>query len=337
MNDITKKRIIVFVAVTFALTWAYEFGIVWPVAMGGFAGVPPQATQLLVAVAMFFPALGVLITRLVTKEGFRKSLIVPVQFKKTWKYWLLGWFGPAVLTAVGGTVYFLVFPGDFDPTMSAMTATLEAQAAAAGAPMDIDAATMGVIAASQLAMGVLLAPALNFLACFGEEWGWRGYLLPKMASKLSIVPTLAITGIIWGLWHAPITALGHNYGLGYAGYPFTGILAMCCFCFVVGVFLSYITLKSGSCLPAAFAHGSLNGFASAAVFFSATGGNSFVGPAPMGIIGGIGFIACAVVMVIALVRRQKRGEALLLEKAEPPAPDPATLVNPAALTSDSAE
>ena len=79
-------------------------------------------------------------------------------------------------------------------------------------------------------MAVLLAPVLNIVTTTGEEWGWRGYLVPKLTEKLSVVPTLLISGIIWGLWHAPLTVMGHNYGLGYSGYPYTGILAMCAFC-----------------------------------------------------------------------------------------------------------
>jgi len=82
---------------------------------------------------------------------------------------------------------------------------------------------MSVLVLSQAVTGIFLGPVLNFVTCFGEEWGLRGYLLPKMAKKFSLVKMLLIIGVIWGLWHAPLTALGHNYGVGYPGFPFLGI------------------------------------------------------------------------------------------------------------------
>lgn len=97
-------------------------------------------------------------------------------------------------------------------------------------------------------------------------------------------------GIIWGLWHAPLTIIGHNYGLDYPGFPYMGILAMCLFCTVIGILFSYVTIKTGSCLPAALAHGALNGFASAPSLFTKAGfGNPIIGPLSTGIIGGIGW------------------------------------------------
>ena len=66
-----------------------------------------------------------------------------------------------------------------------------------------------------------------------------------------------------------------------------GIAAMCLFCVVVGIFLTYVTVRTGSCLAAAIGHGAINGFVSAALLFSVTGGNPFVGPLPVGVVGGL--------------------------------------------------
>lgn len=131
--------------------------------------------------------------------------------------------------------------------------------------------------------------------------------MPKMREKLPLFAVLLVNGVIWGLWHAPLTAIGHNYGTGYPGYPVTGILAMCCFCIVMGVIFSFITIKTGSCIPAVIAHGSLNGFASVAIYFTdGKGINAFVGPVPTGILGGSAFILCAVVMAGALLKGQRQ-------------------------------
>lgn len=37
------KRIVIFLAVTFGLTWAYEFGVVYQIASGTLGGIPPIA------------------------------------------------------------------------------------------------------------------------------------------------------------------------------------------------------------------------------------------------------------------------------------------------------
>jgi len=295
------KRILVYILITFGLTWAYCLLIVYPVANGeALTGIPALVLQLVVAAAMFFPAVGVLLTRLVTREGFRDCWLRP-HLKGNIKHYLLAWFGPAVLTFAGMGIYFLLVPGSFDPDCGYMKQAM----AAAGTPYEAQAVPMNTLMAIQIVQAVLLAPILNFVTCFGEEWGWRGYLMPKVSKHFSTVPTLLITGIIWGLWHAPLTIIGHNYGLGYWGFPFTGIAMMCVFCIVLGIFLSFVTLKTGSCIPAIIGHGAVNGIAAIGMYFTHDGGNPFVGPAPTGIIGMIPFMIVAALMVINLNKAKK--------------------------------
>ena len=294
------KRILIYILITFGLTWAYCLLVIYPLANGEvLSGVPALIIQLLVATCMFFPAIGVLLTRLVTKEGFRDCWLKP-NFKKNIKTYLLAWFGPAVLTFAGMVLYFLLFPDQLDLSFRYFTATLES----AGAPIETLPMPIELLMVVQCVQALFLAPVLNFITCFGEEWGWRGYLLPKMKEALPTVPMLLVTGIIWGLWHAPLTAIGHNYGVGYPGFPFAGIAMMCLFCIVVGVFMSYITLKTKSCIPAVLAHGAVNGIGSIGIYFTKDGGNPFVGPAPTGIIGMIPFLIVAMVMVIRLKKKE---------------------------------
>jgi len=155
-----------------------------------------------------------------------------------------------------------------------------------------------VLLGIQCVEAFLLGPVLNCVTCFGEEWGWRGYLVPKMSEKMSGIPMVLVTGIIWGLWHVPLTIVGHNYGTGYPGFPFTGIAAMCLFCIVMGTFLSYVTLKTKSCIPAVIGHGAINSIAAIGMYFTVDGGNPFVGPTPTGVIGMLPFIVVAVVMCV---------------------------------------
>ena len=295
------KRVIVYILITFALTWLYSIFLVYPIANGeALNGIPALATQLAVAAAMFCPAIGVVLTRLVTREGFKNAWLKP-HIKGNVKTYLLAWFGPAILTFAGMAVYFLIFPNNLDLSFSYFISAMEAT----GAPLETLPMPIGTLMLVQCIQALFLAPALNFFTCFGEEWGWRGYLLPKMKNLLPTIPMLLVSGIIWGLWHAPMTIIGHNYGLGYWGFPFTGIAMMCVFCIVLGIFLSYVTLKTSNCIPAILAHGAINGIAAIGIYFTYGGGNPFIGPAPTGIIGMIPFIAVAVFMVLNLKKVNK--------------------------------
>lgn len=299
-KKLVTKRIFMYLGITFAITYLMDFLVIWPF-LPKISAAMPAAGTFLIGSTMFFPAIGVLLTRLFTKEGFRDSWIVPKTGKRSIPYFLFGWFGPVILSMIGAAVYFLIFPDRFDGSLSYLEAIM-----AANGQLDITPQLLQITLAAQILSALLLGPLLNCVTCFGEEWGWRGYLLPKLKEKFGILPTLLISGIIWGVWHAPITMLGHNYGTGYPGFPVTGILAMCCFCIVMGIIFSYITLKTGSCLPAVLAHGSLNGFAAAPVLFSdGTNINPFIGPAPTGIIGGSAFLVCAVIMTLLLLKKNK--------------------------------
>lgn len=56
-----------------------------------------------------------------------------------------------------------------------------------------------------------LVPSLVF--AFGEEWGWRGYLEPRLAAAgLPPAKRHLVVGVVWAVWHVPyILALGSQY------------------------------------------------------------------------------------------------------------------------------
>lgn len=101
----------------------------------------------------------------------------------------------------------------------------------------------------QLATSIIL-----FFPGFGEEWGWRGYMMPKLMVLMPKPPAIVVGGIIWGLWHAPLTVSGHNFGTDYKFYPWLGILLMCFFCIMMNAFLTLLTERTGSIYPASFCH-----------------------------------------------------------------------------------
>ena len=301
-RKLETKRIIIYLAITFVMTYAYCFGVIYPV--NNSANVRTELsgiTGILIAAVMFFPSMGVLLTRLITKEGFKNSWIC-LNVNKHIKTCLLAYFGPGILTILGVIIYFVIFPSHFDPEFGFLVDALEAS----GAGVEDLQMPVVLFVIVQALTALFLGPTMNFITCFGEEWGWRGYLLPKMAEKLPAIPMLLINGLIWGLWHAPITAIGHNYGVGYPGFPFTGIAMMCFFCIVMGIFLSYVSLKTKSCLPAVFGHGAINSIAAIGMYFTKDGGNPFIGPAPTGIVGAIPFIVVAVVILVFYFGKDKK-------------------------------
>jgi membrane protease YdiL (CAAX protease family) len=50
----------------------------------------------------------------------------------------------------------------------------------------------------------LVLPWLVFeILTNGEEWGWRGYVLPRLQAKYSALVASLIVGAIWSVWHLP--------------------------------------------------------------------------------------------------------------------------------------
>ncbi len=304
-RKVNDKRIVVYLAFTFILTFGIEIFLIMP--MAGNADIRKAfLAQILVTGMMFLPALGVVFTRLVTKEGFQfESLMIAFRLKGNLRYYGLAWFGFAFLIFFGAALYFLIFPKHFDPDMGYAKALLGAQMQAGGAAFTDEQIKLMVWV--QLAVGIIIAPFANFLPCFGEEWGWRGYLFPRLLNRFGAVHALLAEGLIWGLWHTPLIVMGHNYGVGYLGFPVTGILAMCIFCTVIGIILSYMTMKTKSCIPAVIGHGTINGLAQAGIYYTSLENpyNVFLGPVPVGLIGGAGFILVAAGLLYHYYKEEK--------------------------------
>jgi CAAX protease family protein len=45
--------------------------------------------------------------------------------------------------------------------------------------------------------------AIAVLAPLGEEYGWRGYALPRLQSTMKPLPASLVIGLVWAFWHFP--------------------------------------------------------------------------------------------------------------------------------------
>ena len=143
----------------------------------------------------------------------------------------------------------------------------------------------------------MLGPILNSIATFGEEFGWRAYLLQKLM-PLGGRKAVLIIGAIWGIWHWPFIFMGYEYGFDYPGYPWVGPIVFIWFTFIIGTFLAWITLKSKSVWPAVIAHAALNGIAPIALLLVKGHPNALLGPSAVGLIASIPFSILALILLM---------------------------------------
>lgn len=246
--NITKKRLLIYLGFSFGMAWLIFFvfiftGHTW-------TGSSPEMLSL-VSLGMLAPAIAHVITRKVTNEGFRltgeKSMMLGIDLKgKKWIFFLLAMFLPVVYSTLRDVIVWLFCPEAFGEA-------------------EVSSFVVIIYPLIMVVSGVVLS-----FAAFGEEFGWRGYMMPKLIELVGMPKALIIGGIIWGLWHAPLTCVGHNFGMDYPGFPYVGIIVMCLFCTVLGTILMYVTVKTNSVWPAAFMHAVNNSSPSAMLLFTRT-------------------------------------------------------------------
>lgn len=229
---------------------------------------------IVMVVVMFAPALGVLVATRIRRRRPAADPGLPGlglrfggSFRRCVPYFV---FALVVLPLLGlaapfvGALFGLV---DLDLThFSGFTELLSSKIAARAPGADISSLPIGLLIAAQLLQIPVAAIVPNGLLTFGEEIGWRGFLLPRLL-PLGQWPALLITGVVWGLWHAPLLLLGYNYPL----HHLLGVPAMIGFTTVTGILIGWVRLNTGSIWPAIVAHGAINASANAVPLFIRAG------------------------------------------------------------------
>lgn len=139
--------------------------------------------------------------------------------------------------------------------------------------------------------GLIAGVTINAIAGFGEELGWRGFLL-KSFKEMNFLKASIIIGFIWGIWHSPLILMGHNY----PQHPEIGVLMMTVWCILLTPLFLYITIKAKSVIAAAILHGTLNATAGIAIIV-VEGGNDLT----VGMTGLAGFISLIIVLLLLFI------------------------------------
>jgi len=278
------NKLFTFLLLCFGISYGYA-------ALFYFLNVPFSGIYAVIIGAgyMFLPLISVLITELVIFKSFNKEQL-QISFKLN-RWFILAIFLPPLVgfMAIG---IALLLPGvQYDPSMSAMIEKF----AATMTPEQLDQMNQSMAKLPfhplwiTVIQGIVAGLSINAVAAFGEEIGWRGFMV-KEIQGMKFITAAIIIGTIWGLWHAPLILQGHNY----PQHPQAGVIMMTAWCILLTFPFLYITLKSKSVIAAAFMHGTLNGTAGIGIMVL-KGGNDL----SVGVTGFAGFIAL-ILCIIAL-------------------------------------
>ena len=276
--------VILFILLTFGLSWGSWLSL-------RAAGVP---LSIRAAVGMFGPALGAVLVRLVRREGFADAALalVPKDRPGAGRMYLAAYITVPLLIFAGIGIALLTTYQHWDLAafMQNQARAIASAAATRGKslPLGLSARQVAHISiVASVALAFTLAIPFNMIFTFGEEFGWRGYLLARLSPFGGVTAAVA-TGATWGLWHAPLILLD---GYNYPGHPVSGVAMMVVFTTGLGVIFAWLRFRSGSVWPSTLAHAALNAQAGLALVFLSPG-DPLIRP-PVGILGLIPMIALA--------------------------------------------
>ncbi len=282
LNKTTLFLILIFM-ISFSVAGIYKL-------LGG-TGTGTIGFTLLGAAYMFVPTICVLIVeKRVHKEKIKTRLLLSFKLNR---WFFVAWlFMPVVAFTTLGIS--LLFPGvSYNPEMTGLLdrlGTLLPPSEIENAKQSLQALPISYLWIV-LIQGLFAGITINGLFAFGEELGWRGFLL-RQFQHTSFIKASLVIGFIWGIWHAPLILMGHNY----PQHPQIGVFMMVAWCILLTPFHLYITIKAKSVIAAAILHGTMNATATIPIM-SIAGGNELTS----GITGLAGFIALSVFIIILFI------------------------------------
>lgn len=284
-TQLHTRRILIFLALVMGSSWAIAL-VVYASSM--MKTNPAMAMSVANYAIILTPALANILTRLVTKEGWRDLWLRP-NFRRGWRFYLAAWLLPLLAVIVGAAVYYLLFPQSFDPSLAPVTALFASMTGAESTnPWPV---FLGLILQS-----AFLAVPINTLASMGEEFGWRAYLLQKWMGRFGGGARKAslLVGLVWGVWHWPLFLLSMQID---PSMPLLYLLVYPLSTCAMSVLLCWVTLRSGSVWPAAVGHGAINAFSGLVVMTVRGPGNMLLGPMTGSLIGSAGFFVLALALL----------------------------------------
>ncbi|OJT25823.1 hypothetical protein BO221_08210 [Archangium sp. Cb G35] len=295
-SRLDTRGVAAYVAIAYGFSWLCVLGFVL-----GFGTAPeksPGMFKAIAALSMFGPTVAtLLVSRWVSPLPSLKRDTGLGLGQHRWRFFLLAWLGTPVVVLGALLLSALVYPQAMDLAGLSSVRALIAQLPPAAVEKLGKLAEPHVFLALQVVQGALLGPLLNVPFIFGEEWGWRGYLLPRLL-PLGQWRALVLSGVIWGLWHAPLILLGHNY----PQHPVLGILLFTVVSVLLGILLGWMRLATGSIWSAVIAHGSLNAVGPVVMMLGHAG--SPPDTALVGITGWPGWLLLAALVGVLVLTRQ---------------------------------
>lgn len=276
------KKAIRFSIIVCLFSWAMFAVVHWGFGLGEDT---PVGLMVFSSIYMFFPMITALVLQAIDKEKFNHTGLV--NFKIKWS-WLVAWLLPVAMVLlcilVNGLLPGVSLQYSAEQLINQYHVPEDQQEMVREQLMSFPGWVMLLV---MIASGLMTGASVNALAAFGEEYGWRNYLVHALREKKIWSASLFI-GVVWGLWHFPLILQGHNY----PNEPYWGVLLMVVFCVLLGVVELYFVLKTKSMIVAAIMHGTVNAVAGMTIYFT-LGGNDFLN----GMTGLAGFIVMAIAIV----------------------------------------
>ena len=203
---------------------------------------PPSMRIPLIICIMWSPGISAIITKLIIDHNIRD---MGWGWGK-WRYQLLSYFLPAVLALL---VYSLVWAGGIGELSISQFVKIGNK--------KFFNPDSGITFIPILLMSMSLGFLKAFTTAFGEEIGWRGFLVKEFSNVTSYTKGAWIIGLVWSVWHIPgILFVGYNAGTN----PFYAVPCFMVMIISATFIMNWIRLRSGSLWTGAIFHASHNLF-----------------------------------------------------------------------------